>query len=50
MYKYLLALVLSLLVAGTNAEREAFHVTLENHRFNPAKIQVPANTLAFFGD
>jgi len=47
MSKYLLALVISLLAAVASAEREAFHVTLENHRFSPAEIQVPANRLLF---
>ena len=47
MRKYLLALVISLLAVGVNAEREAFHVTLKNHRFSPTEIQVPANSLVF---
>ncbi|MBQ0720812.1 MAG: cupredoxin domain-containing protein [Gammaproteobacteria bacterium] len=45
MHKYLLALVISLLSVAASAEREEFHVVIKNHRFSPAEIHVPANSL-----
>jgi len=47
MTKYLLALVISLLAMTVNAEREEYRVVLKNHKFTPAEIQVPANSLVF---
>jgi len=45
MHKYLFVLLISLLAATVNAEREEYRLVLKNHRFSPAELQVPANRL-----